>query len=298
MFVPDDAKKRRIEDGLTPAAWLVYEGHCERRYNMRHEVARLRGLSWATKAEVAEMEGLALKTVKHAYTELRRKGWIEELPDGSVRLLVGDFSPADLTKEELKASRAAARKKHPETGTLFPDLGTQNPYSGTGSPDLGKERPDLGTGAYIGSRARSLQPSPATSSTHTPAAADAAGEAPAARVCVDGLTFDDYLGYAQGEPGFTNPRAWAMVHYPKRDADPLVAEWKGRREQIAEGRRPVGQQLTPFDVAATYVDSMRRKIPDYDVAGYIEQMQGVSEETRARLRRTFLAEQARAHAPP
>jgi hypothetical protein len=295
MFVPDDARARRIKDQLTPAAWLVYESHCARRNNHRHKNERLRGLSFATKNEVAAAEGIAIKTVQNAYTELKRKQWIEELPDGSVRLLVGDFSPVDT----MKAKPAAEREHGPETGTLFPDLGIQNPYLGTENPDLGKERPDLGKGAYIGSRARSLQPSPADTSTHTPAPAAGAAEreeAPAARVCVDGLTFDDYLGYAQSEPGIGNPRGWTMVHFAKRDADPFVAEWKEQHAQVLECRAPVEQQLTPYHVAAQAVASVA-SVPGYDVAAYIAQMQGVSEETRAKLRRTFV-EQARAHAPP
>jgi hypothetical protein len=289
MFIPDDCTPRRIRDQLTPAAWLVYGAHCKRRYNHRHKNERLRGLSCATKAEVSASEGLAVKTVQNAYTELKRKQWMEELPDGSVRLLVGDFSPVDKTP----AKPAAAAEHRPESGTLFPDLGTENPESG-------KERPDLGKGAYIGSRARSLQPSPADTSTHTPATpAGEPGrdEAPAARVCVDGLTFEDYLGYAKGEPGIGNPRGWTMVHFAKRDADPLVAEWKALRGQVLECRAPVEKQLTPYHVAAQAVASVAQ-VPKYDVAGFIAQMQGVSEETRARLRSTFLTEQARAHAPP
>jgi hypothetical protein len=295
MFVPDDARARRIQDKLTPAAWLVYEAHCARRNNFRHKNERLRGLSFATKSEVATSEGLAVKTVKNAMTELRRAGWIEELPDGSVRLLVGDFSPVDRTTP--KAS--AGREGHPETGTLFPDLGIENPGLGTENPESGKSRPGLGTGAYIGSRARSLQPSPADSSTHTPApAAPVAGDdAPAARVCVVELKFEDYRDFARSTAGFEKPDAWAMKHFALRDADVLVVEWKERREQVLEGRVPVERQSTPYHVAAQAVNSVRQN-PAYDVAGYIEQMRGVSEETRARLRRTFLPEQARAHAPP
>lgn len=46
-------------------------------------------------------------------------------------------------------------------------------------------------------------------------------------------------------------------------------------------------QLVPFDHAAQYVASMAQ-VPNYNVEGYIEQMQNVSEETRERLREQFL----------
>ena len=69
-------------------------------------------------------------------------------------------------------------------------------------------------------------------------------------MCVPDLIFEDYLGYARSEPGFTNPPAWAMKHFPLRDADPLVREWKQRRELTLEGRPPLEEKLTPFHAAA------------------------------------------------
>jgi hypothetical protein len=107
-------------------------------------------------------------------------------------------------------------------------------------------------------------------------------------VCVPHLTFEDYLGYARSEPGFTNPPAWAMKHFPLRDADPLVREWKQRRELTLEGRPPIGEKLTPFHAAAQKVNSVR--LGGGDVAAFIAGMIDVSEETRSRLRATFLAE--------
>ena len=304
MFVPDDAKKRRIKDELTPAAWFVYEAHCERRYNHRHKNKRLRGLSFATRQEIAEGEGIALKTVQNAYTELRRKGWIEELPDGSVRPLVGDFSPVDKAKRQTPE----ARDPHPESGTLFPDLGNRRPDLGKDDPELGTGRPDLGNGAYKGSRARILQPSPATSSTHTPArpAGDVAGGAPpvGGGVCVSisksRYEFEQVHEWAKGqraEGAQIDPYAVARARWRDGTADADVERFLARREQVQEGKRPVEQQLTPYHVAAQAVASVAQ-VPKYDVAGFIAQMQGVSEETRERLRSTFVPEQARAHAPP
>jgi hypothetical protein len=281
MYVPDDAKQRRRLDRLTSAEWYVYEAHCERR------MAKT-GLSDATNAEIAEREHLALKTVQNAMSKLRKLGWLQ-VEEGGVRLLVGDFHPVDKKHAKASLSREPEAESIPYTGNLFPDMGNDLPCTGN-------ELPCTGNDAYIGTRARSDQPLPATS-THTPAPASAppADEAPAARVCV--LSFEDYLGYAQSEPGFTNPPAWAMKHFALRDADPLVAGWKGRRELVLEGRAPVETQLTPYHVAAQTVASVAQ-LPGYDVAGYIEQMQEVSEETRAKLRRTFLVAPARAHAPP
>lgn len=121
-------------------------------------------------------------------------------------------------------------------------------------------------------------------------------EAPAERVCAPDLIFEDYLGYARSEPGFTNPPAWAMKHFPLRDADPLVREWKHRRALTLAGRTPVEVKLIPFHAAAQKVNSVRQGAGD--VAAFISGMTDVSEETRSRLRSTFLGEtfMAREHA--
>jgi hypothetical protein len=140
-------------------------------------------------------------------------------------------------------------------------------------------------------RARVLTRPDQTTSTHTPTpTADAAAgrEAPHAGVCVSHLTFEDYLGYARSEPGFTNPPAWAMKHFPLRDADPLVREWKQRRGLALEGRPLIGEKLTPFHAAAQKVNSVRQGAGD--VAAFISGMTDVSDETRSRLRSTFLGE--------
>lgn len=49
--------------------------------------------------------------------------------------------------------------------------------------------------------------------------------------------------------------------------------------------------LIRFEIAASYVRSMMQ-VPNYNVAGYIEQMTNISEETRTSLRREFLEKSA------
>jgi hypothetical protein len=57
-------------------------------------------------------------------------------------------------------------------------------------------------------------------------------------------------------------------------------------EELKQGGA-AAQPLVRFEVAASYVRSMMQ-CPGYNVAGYIEQMPNISEDTRAALREKFL----------
>jgi hypothetical protein len=283
MFVPDDAKKRRILDGLTSATWLVYEAHCYRRYNHRHETERFRGLSFATNEEVAKIEGLALQTVRNAMVELRKKGWLRDEQVG-VRLLVGDFSPVDRRRGEGSTG----------TGTGAHAPVTDSTHTSTSNTCVGTPHTGTGTGAYIGTRARSLQPPPASSSneiTHTHDTQPAREAADGEGVCVSDLRFEDYRDFARSTPTFTKPDAWAMKHFPLRDADLLVREWKERRAQVLAGRAPVERKLMPFPAAAQMVHSQKQRGSDAaTLAVYIENELGdkVSDYDREQLLERFV----------
>jgi hypothetical protein len=97
--------------------------------------------------------------------------------------------------------------------------------------------------------------------------------------------YADYL-HAKGE-GVTNPGGFATARHRDGAADAQIADFLVEREQVLEGKRPVEQQLTPFHVAAQFVNSVAQ-VPRYDVAGYIAQMPNLTDETRERLRSTFL----------
>lgn len=291
MYVPDDAKKRRHADGLTPAAWYVYESHCQARSNKT-------GLSRVTKEGIAEREGLALKTVYNAVTELKRKDWIRE-EKGGVRPLVGDFSPVDKRHQQPSLFRPQAV---PESGKAAPQTGSEIPYTG-------KEIPGLGNSVYMGSRARSYQPSdqPDQPATHTHLStqpARARGGREGEGVCVsigkskfskpDLRVYGDAKGLGEG---------WVTAAWRSGEWDAEVEKYLARREQVLDCRAPAGEDVMPFHAAAQFVHSVAQ-VPGYDVAGYIARMEGVSEETRARLRERFLsgpgveAVAARARSPP
>lgn len=298
-YVPDDRMRRKRE--VSRSAWDVYEALC----SFADSDTGIVEPYHFSYAKLVEWSGVALGTARNAMIELRKKGW--KMEDGQGRIHLAGVFVIEAKRLAKERKKAAASPEQPslldDTTSLVNDAASlasdvTSPASDTASlvndASIDKDR----------ARGFTNPDQPSTSpktNTHTPTPDGPVAEtAPpdGGGVCVAGLKFEDYLGYAQGEPGFTNPRAWAMVHYPKRDADPLVAEWKGRHELIVEGKRPVEQQLTPFHVAAQAVASVAQ-VPKYDVAGFIEQMQGVSQETRAKLRERFLQpEQARAHSPP
>jgi hypothetical protein len=292
MFVPDDAKKRRAADELTPAAWYVYEAHCEAR---SHKT----GLSRVTKERIAEREHLALKTVRNATTELKRKNWIAE-EVGGVRLLVGDFSPVDKRHSQPSLFRPqAVPERHPEPGNAPPENGKEIPC-------IGKEIPCIGNGPYKGSRARDYQPSDQQNQpvTHTHMSTQPARAREG----------DDGVCVSIGKSKFSKPElrvhaeacglgeGWVTVAFRSGEWDAEVGRTLARRELALEGRAPVEQPLTPYHVAAQMVASIA-KLPGCDVDAYIERYPNVGEETRARLRAEFVQAPAgeverRAHAPP
>lgn len=317
MFVPDDAKARRISDKLPPAAWLVYEAHCQRRHNK----GRTRGLSFATKEEIATSEGLSLKTVWNATTLLRKKGWIKD-EGKAVRLLVGDFLPVD--KKHLQPApappspspdRESDDDEIPQSGNSIPDLGNEIPQSG-------KEIPDTGNGAYIGSHARSDQPSPAITSTHTPAEDGRAvqGEdAPAARVGVSQGTRcanEQIAAYARA---FGLGLGWIRTARQTGECDDWIEEfnadpegfvlrWGVRNAQPpvrADGDSATDGDATMRDLAAHELDELVQgvaavvEVQGRDPAQVIAELVVTeSDRERLRLRLQGQAVQARAHAPP
>lgn len=105
----------------------------------------------------------------------------------------------------------------------------------------------------------------------------------------------------KAEGGRIDPYAVARARWLDGTADEDVASFLARREQIQEGRRPIEQKLTPYNVAAQAVASVAQ-VAGADVASFIAGMPDVSEETRARLRKRFLeaprAEAAAGRAPP
>jgi len=163
--------------------------------------------------------------------------------------------------------------------------------------------------SHIEERARVSSHSGQTSThtSHTPARevppattapADAGG------VCVSmpksRYSREQCVTWAEGrkaEGGKIDPHAVGRARWMDGTEDDEVGKFLGRRELVQEGKRPAERQLTPYHVAAQTVASVAQ-VPKHDVAGFIAQMQGVSEETRAKLVRTFLPEQARARAPP
>jgi hypothetical protein len=235
---------------------------------------------------VAELE-LALSTAYRAQKELLDKDMILETSDGRIGLRGGSFAPYDKTKAarcvwatpraELRGARFLNFENEPESvlknesEILIPEkdfLKNENSHN--------KER----------ARGSSINLSISSPShTHTPQPPHAR-EADAG-VCVSELKFEDYRDFARSTPTFTKPDAWAMRHFPLRDADLLVSEWKERRALVLEGRPPVEQKQTPFHVAAQAVHSVSQ-VEGSNVAGFIAQMRDVSEETREKLIERFV----------
>src|SRR5207248_893719 len=111
MFVPDDARRRKRLDKLSPSAWEVYESHCE------HRSHRLR-VSFTSREMIVAETGLSHSGVKNATTELRKKGWIREEKRGGrklTHLLIGDFTPVD--KRHLQAASNQSGQKADQTRT-------------------------------------------------------------------------------------------------------------------------------------------------------------------------------------
>lgn len=293
MFTPDGTEDRIVN--VSRAAARMYLYHCRWR---DHETGYSRKGFEHARADLK----MTRATAYRAHKELLDKDWIGETRDGQVGLRGGSFKPVDKT-ERARLVWSRPREKAPETGSLkFETEGDSGLKTETENLKNETNRLKNETGPYKerarGSSSTSSSSSPATHTPPTPSLSG--GEAAlAARVCVVELRFEDYRDFARSTPGFDRPDAWAMKHWPLRDADVLVIEFLELREQVREARAPVERQETPYHVAAQTVASVARA-KDGDVAGYIEQLPGVSEETRARLRQTFLGaqEQARAHAPP
>lgn len=291
-FVPDDAMDARKRAKLTPAAWYVYEAHCRRR---NHRTRRSR----AGKQAIASDTGLSLSGVKNATAELRAKGWIREHHDG-LELLVGDFTPVDKGQPRPASNEAPPETEGPQMRPAGPEMRPEQPQMRPGGPQMRPPGPEMRPGAYIGTRARLNQPEnqpedqPRTS-THTPAPREGPPDAseppvPEPRVCVPELMFEDYVGYAEGEPAIRNPRGWAMKTFPKRDpnAEKLVAAWKERRELTLAGRAPAEVQLTPYHVALQRVMSVAQAAGAEGALRDVAAMEDVDEQTRARLRDAVL----------
>lgn len=306
-YVPDDAMRRKRE--VTHSAWDVYEALCS---FADPDTGIVEERFCPNKRLIEQTGGLKLGTVKNAMTELRRERWTEHR-GGRIRLLVGTFL-GELREQHSQRGQQArpspAGDARPAQPSLYGDevspAGDASSPTNDGASPANDAPSPTGDGRSNKVRARVLtrpdQTGTRPASTHTPDRR--AREAPAVEaggVCVPDLTFNDYLAYAKSEPGFTNPPAWAMKHFPLRDADALVAEWKARREQIREGRPPEQQQYIPYHVALQIVSSVAQAA-GADVAAFIAGMENMTEETRAQLRKKFLtapaADAAAGRAPP
>jgi hypothetical protein len=131
-----------------------------------------------------------------------------------------------------------------------------------------------------------------TTREHTHTAAPAQGALPLEddSVCVSRqLRFEDYLSFARSQPSFHTPDAWAMKHYPLRDADALVAEWleSQRPEKVAAARAEPPSNRKTFGEAADYIRSILSIDADHDVQGLIRELD-VDEGVRARLIEKFI----------
>lgn len=145
-YVPDDAiARKRDEKGeriISGAAWEVYEQLCASA-DPETGIVEAR---YATNQRLADKTRLALGTVRNKLTELRQKHWIEE--DGRrIYLRVGTF---------LKDLKEQRKQKNDQRQS---SLNSDN--SSLGSDALSSVNDGLSPmsdGAYIGSRARSYQP--------------------------------------------------------------------------------------------------------------------------------------------
>jgi hypothetical protein len=291
MYTPDGTEVTLAK--VSPAAGRMYLYYCRWR---DHETGYSRKGFEHARADLK----LTRATAYRAHRELLGGDFICETRDGVIGLRGGSFKPMDKTEAATKVW-ATSREILPEQGSL--KIETEAPPSlkiETESLKIETNSLKNETGPYK-DRARessstSSSSSPATHTPPTPSLSPEGAEAAEAGVCVD-LKFEDYRDFARSTPGFTKPDAWAMKHYALRDADVLVREFLGQRELVRAGRAAQAEQPTPFHVAAQYVNSFRAR-PGADVAAYIAGLENVSDETRARLRSTFLPEQARAHAPP
>jgi hypothetical protein len=309
-FIPDDAQPLMLQAKLSPNARMVFQAHCKFR---RHKYR----VSFATNEEVAVYLGISLGSVRNATTELKRKGWIAQVAHYT-EMLVGDFSEVDKNhpQREIPAGplfrrpvRAGAPDAH-ETVNRNHESVNPNHETMISNHETVNGNHESVNGAYIGSRARSDQPMPATTSTHTSHAPAREGPpakaapADAGGVCVSmpksRYGKEQCIEWAEDRKAkggrITDAHAVGRARWLDGSEDDEIGKFLARRGQVLEGKRPVEQQLTPYHVAAQAVASVA-SVPGYDVAAYIAQMPGVSEETRSKLRRTFI-EQARAHAPP
>jgi hypothetical protein len=130
---------------------------------------------------------------------------------------------------------------------------------------------------------------PDTHTPHPPRAPE--HPPPQGDVCVcESIEHDDYVDFAKSKSSFTEPEAWAAVHWPIRHKEhhicKQVHEWKQRRQAALDGKVEEKPKRTPFHAAAQAVNSVAQ-VPGYDVRGFIEQLTDVDEETRARLFEQF-----------
>jgi hypothetical protein len=155
----------------------------------------------------------------------------------------------EVAENELEGEKTTSEKPD----TVFPD--TEKP---------GTEKPDTvfrGTKKIHGSEPEpgsKPEPKTHTHQNHLPLdESSAAGEEK--RVCVSSdLTFEDYLGFARSQPSFHTPDAWAMKHFPLRDADALVVEWREKRkpEKIAEVRAATPNRNFTYHYALQVIGSI------------------------------------------
>lgn len=291
MYTPDGVEVKLAKVSRTAAR--VYLFHC--RWRDHHTGYSRKGFEHA-RADL----GLTRPTAYRAHKELLSHDFIAETRDGQIALRGGSFAPVDKT-EAARAAWSRPREKQPENDSL--KFETAAPESLKNETEILKTETESlkFETAHNKERARgSSSTSSSNPATHTPPTPSLSSGGPAEAapgVCVD-LKFEDYRDFARGTPGFTKPDAWAMKHYALRDADVLVREFLEGRERVRTGRGAPQEPATPFHVAAQYVHSFSMK-PGADVAGYIEGLTNVSEETRGMLRERFLAAPEHvAHGPP
>lgn len=287
-YVPDEMMRRKRN--VSRSAWDVYEALCAfadsdtgivEPYHFNYP-------------KLVEMSGVKLGTARNAMTELRQKGWRWEDEAGRIHLIGIFVIEAKRQAEERKRKAKKALPASAQPSLLNDDVSLPSDTT-----SLGNDAASSASDAHIDKdRARGFtNPDQPATSPHTPTqgAAGRDGMAAGAGGCVpisnSRQSRADCVAWAEwrkAEGGrIDDAYAVGIARWRDGTADDEIADFLARREQVLEGRRPVEQQFTPYHVAAQAVASVAQ-VPGYDVAAYIAQMQGVSEETREKLRERFL----------
>ncbi len=292
-YVPDDAMSQK--GPLTPSAWSVYEALCSL---AKTDTGIVLASYFINSGEtelfylklVERTGGLAIGTIKNALSELRigRKdsngkivhegGWVG-LRGGRLCLLVGTF---------------LSKLRKPNTAT--PINYSPSPHDDSASPISDASSP-VSDSAYIGSRARSYQPTnqPRNQHTHTSPPAPL-GDQPSqgAGGCVsDEISLQDFWDYAASPEGksLNSPASWVNKGFDKPVAMDTVRRWKERQrpEVLAKVRAQIEESGLSYYQAAPAVQGMVAKGTNAQAA--IDSLR-ISPDVRARLVEKFCQEKS------